>query len=96
MWEVVEDRILAKYFEFENIWQKEWIATEQVAIIRGYWHDDVNGDLVLQVWETDIHGRIKLFAASEAGGMGRWVFALFANKPEFLVHSTNATSKSQF
>ena len=91
MWEVVGDSILAKYFELENIWQKEWIATEQVAIIRNYWHDGADRDLVLRIWETYIHGRKKSFAASEAGGMERWVFALPANEVESLVHSTNAT-----
>jgi hypothetical protein len=93
MWVVVGDSILARYFELENIWQKEWIATEQVAIINGYWHDGDDRDLVLRIWATDIHGRPKSFAVSEAGGMGRWVFAVPANEVELLVHSSNATSK---
>jgi len=93
MWEVVGDSILARYFEHENIWQKEWIATEQVAIIRNYWHDCDDCDLALRIWEINIHGRTKSFAASEAGGMERWVFALPENEVEFLAHSKNETSK---
>lgn len=91
MWKVVGDSILAKYFEFESVWQKEWISTEQVAIIRNYWRDGADRDLVLRIWEAYIHGRKKSFAASEAGGMGRWVFALPANEVEFLVDSKNTT-----
>ena len=91
MWEVVGDSILARYFELENIWQKKWIGTEKVAIISGYWSDGDNRDLVLRIWETDIHGIVKAFAASEAGGMERWVFALPVTDVEFLNHTKNKT-----
>lgn len=80
MWEIVDDSILARYFEFENIWQKEWIATDQIAIIKDYWHSGGDRDIALQIWKTDIHGKTKSFAASEVGCMNRWVFALPADE----------------
>ncbi|CAN7333588.1 hypothetical protein LJR071_001778 [Pseudomonas sp. LjRoot71] len=91
MWNTVGDNILTSFFELENIWQKNWIGTEQVAIIRDYWPEGDNRDLVLRIWEVDIHGKIKPFAAGEAGGMGRWVFALRDNDVEFLSRSKNGT-----
>ena len=87
MWVVVGDSILTRYFELENIWQKKWAGTEQIAVIKDYWHDGDDRDLILQVWVTEIHGRTKSFAASEAGGMERWVFALPENEVELLAHS---------
>ena len=80
MWKVVGDATLAKYFELENIWQKEWRPTSDVAVISNYWNDGDERDLVLQIWETNIHGKSKTFAAGEAGGMERWVFALPSRK----------------
>jgi hypothetical protein len=89
MWNIVGDSLLTKFFELENIWQKKWIGTEQVAIISDYWPDGDNRDLILRIWEADIHGKIKSFAAGEAGGMERWVFALPDNDVEFLSKSKN-------
>jgi len=89
MWNTVGDNILTRYFELENIWQKNWIETEQLAIISDYWPEGDNRDLILRIWQVDIHGKVKSFAAGEAGGMERWVFALRDNDVEFLSHSKN-------
>lgn len=94
MWEIAGDTVLAKYFELENIWQKNWIPTDEVVVIKNYWIDGSDRDLTLRVWNADIHGKNRLFAAGEAGGMERWVFALPPGEAASLAHTTNATPNS--
>jgi len=71
-WIIAGDAQLARYFEQENVWSKEWKrAIGKHAVVL-----DHNGvELNLTIWEATFNGRRKCFAADEVSN-SVWVFAL--------------------
>ena len=76
MWEIVGDSTLRNHFENQNIWSTPWSDTGTSIVIENYWPHGRESDLHLRIWSVKINNKEKLFAAGEAGGMERWVFAL--------------------
>ncbi|MBT2142966.1 MULTISPECIES: hypothetical protein [unclassified Rhodanobacter] len=71
-WVIAGDAQLARYFEQENVWSKEWerAAGKYAAVL-----DHNDGELNLPIWEATFNGRRKCFAADEVSN-SVWVFAL--------------------
>jgi hypothetical protein len=72
IWTIARDAQLARYFEHENVWSKEWkpVAGELATVVG---HRDE--ELKLPVWEATFKGKRKRFAAEEVSN-NTWVFAL--------------------
>jgi hypothetical protein len=73
-WSIASDVQLARYFERENVWSREWkpVTDETVTVL-----DHREQELSLPVWQATFNGQVKRFAADEVSN-GVWVFALWA------------------
>ncbi len=71
-WHVAGNQELARYFEMENVWSKDWtrVADERAHVLVGE-----GVELNLAVWEAVFNRSTKRFAADEVSN-GVWVFAL--------------------
>lgn len=73
-WTIASDVRLARYFERENVWAREWKpVTDETATVL----DHREQELSLPVWQATFNGQVKRFAADEVSN-GVWVFALWA------------------
>lgn len=70
-WHEANDLVLARYFEGENVWAKNWERIDARALVP----DHYGGELELVVWQASFGGRREQFAAAEVSN-AVWVFAL--------------------
>jgi hypothetical protein len=73
-WTIASDVQLARYFERENVWSRQWkpVTGETATVL-----DHSERELRLPVWQATFNGQVKRFAADEVSN-GVWVFALWA------------------